>query len=331
MSVTPLAIKLLLGPIFIGTIISTYLFGVCSSQFTIYYGSKRRLEDSTSLRALVVYEFIISTVSTATSIYYVWLYLVDNYFNPAFLQGAPWPLSAIPLLTALSACPVQIFMAYRVLSLSSSRGLFALLVFLTLVHGAIAAATSLLAFRLTFEEGARLIPVVDSWIAVTVANDFSLTVFLIYYLNQNRTGHIKSDTVVGRLIRSTLESAAFATFFSIMVLITFTKLSTTGFHLMFSQPMGRIYTSTLLSTLNGRESLRQDLQGTYGFTDSLNFRPSGDRSTVAVRITMDEDSETDKTSRFAIKPTGSVVELGYTSRDHEGASPPDLSNTHMRT
>jgi hypothetical protein len=51
--------------------------------------------------ALVVYEFIISTVSTATSIYYVWLYLVDNYFNPAFLQGAPWPLSAIPLLTAL--------------------------------------------------------------------------------------------------------------------------------------------------------------------------------------------------------------------------------------
>jgi len=133
-----------------------------------------------------------------------------------------------------------------------------------------------------------------------------------YYLNQSRTGYGKTDGVISRLIRSTLESAAFASFFSIMVLVIFTKLPTTGFHLMFSQSMGRIYTSTFLSTLNGRESLRHDLQGTYGFEDSLNidrigrFRPpTFDHSTVAVKVTVEESTQ--DVSGFDSKPTESIA------------------------
>ncbi|KAF8201035.1 hypothetical protein K438DRAFT_1965567 [Mycena galopus ATCC 62051] len=302
MAATPESVKLLLGPIYVGTILSTCLFGVCAAQFTTYFTSSRRQQDSWTVRALVLWEFFLSIFCAGVSVYFVWLYLVDNYFNPAFLASAPWPLTAVPLLSGLSACPVQIFMAFRVLRLSKSRFIFGLLVFLTISNGGIAFATSVLAFGLTFDEGSRLTPVADSWLAITVANDLAVTLFLIFYLHNSRTGFNKTDTVIGRLIRSALESAAFATFFSIMVLVMFTVFPTTGFHLMFSQPMGRIYTSTLLSTLNGRESLRNDLHGTYEFgesvnVDRLNLRPTTkNRDPISVKITVEDG--TDDPNRF---------------------------------
>ncbi|KAF7373304.1 hypothetical protein MSAN_00539700 [Mycena sanguinolenta] len=173
--------------------------------------SHRLLHHSCS--ALVIWEFFLSIFSTVTSIYFVWLYLVENYFNPEFLGSGPWPLTAVPLLSGLSACPVQIFMAYRVLRFSRSRFVFGLLVFLTISNGATAFATSVLAFGVPFDEGSRLTPVVDSWLGITVANDVAITLFLIYYLHKSRTGFSITNTVISRLIRSAIESAAFASFF----------------------------------------------------------------------------------------------------------------------
>ncbi|KAJ6456421.1 hypothetical protein C8R45DRAFT_1110936 [Mycena sanguinolenta] len=310
MTPTPESVRLLLGPLYLGTILSTCLFGVSAPQFTTYFASAPRLQDSLTVRSLVVWEFFLSIFCTATSVYVVWLYLVDNCFNPAFLASGSWPIAAVPLLSALSACPVQIFMAFRVLRLSKSRFIFGLLVLLTISNGCIAFATSMLAFGLTFDEGFRLTPVADSWLAITVANDLALTygpcqiVRLVEQTNelqpvlellspQQSNGFqqfaasfqffhgsqtlVETDTVITRLIRSALESAAFATFFSIMVLVMFTVFPTTGFQIMFAQPMGRIYTSTLLSTLNGRESLRHALRGTYEFDESVNIDDSNFR------------------------------------------------------
>ncbi|KAK7052378.1 hypothetical protein R3P38DRAFT_3386800 [Favolaschia claudopus] len=310
MSTTPEDVKLLLGPIYIGTILSTGLFGICAAQFTNYFISARRHSDSPTIHALVLWEFFLSIFCAIVSVYFVWLYLVENYFNPAFLASAPWPLTAVPMLSGLSACPVQIFMAYRVLRLSNSRFLFVLLLSLTIANGGIAFATSVLAFGLTFDEGSRLTPVADSWLAITVTNDLAVTLLLIFYLHRSRTGFNKTDTVIARLIRSALESAAFATFFSIMVLVMFTVFPRTGFHLMFSQPMGRIYTSTLLSTLNGREALRHDLRGTYDLGETVNverfnLRPTNNRDTaVAVKITVENQTD-EGSNRFEHKSTGS--------------------------
>ncbi|KAF7377794.1 hypothetical protein MSAN_00202800 [Mycena sanguinolenta] len=286
---TPLSVKIFLGPMFVGTCLSTWLFGVCTSQFTTYFLSTRQAQDSFIIRALVVWEFSISVFSTVTSIYFVWLYLVENYFNPAFLASAPWPLTVIPLLSALSACPVEIFMAYRILRFSRSRLVFGLLVFLTASNGAIAFATSVLAFGMPFDEESRLAPIVDSWLGITVANDVAVTLFLIYYLHKSRTGFGRTNTVIGRLIRSAVESAAFASFFSVMVSIMFTLLPRAGLHLVFSQPMGRIYTSTLLSTLNGRDELRNELARSYEFGESLSLSPAVAQNRVAVQITQNTE------------------------------------------
>ncbi|KAJ7814787.1 hypothetical protein B0H14DRAFT_2849650, partial [Mycena olivaceomarginata] len=266
MSATPETVKLFLGPIYVGTIVG------CSFIF-----HRRGLTYLNSLAP--VYSVLLRVV-----------YLVDNYFNPGFMVSAPWPLGAVPMLSVLSACPVQIFMAYRVFVLSKS---YFLLV-------GIALATSVIAFA----DGSQLTPQADSWLAITVVNDLSLTLSLIYYLHQHRTGFTKTDTVIRRLMRSALESAAFATFFSIMILIMFTVLPKTGLHLMFSQPMGRIYTSTL----NARETLRDGMGGTFELGESgvdVTHFDLRSVSPVAVKITVDDVTDTNRLHRTSRgdKPT----------------------------
>ncbi|KAJ7306140.1 hypothetical protein DFH08DRAFT_902237 [Mycena albidolilacea] len=91
-----------------------------------------------------------------------------------------------------------------------------------------------------------------------------------------------------------------------------TVLPKTGLHLMFSQPMGRIYTSTLLSTLNARETLRDSMGDTFEFGESgvdvtrfhVHSNPP-DGAPVAVKITVDDVTDTNRLHRTSKgdKPT----------------------------
>ncbi|KAJ7165800.1 hypothetical protein C8R46DRAFT_1096214 [Mycena filopes] len=290
---TPEPVKLLLGPILIGSTLNTFLYGVCASQFLAYYLSKARLSDSRIIRYMVAWEFIIDTFHSAVAVYFLWIYMVDNFLNASFLQTAPWTVSAVPIVTALSACPIQTFLAWRVYQLSKSWYKFGLLVVLTAANVSSLSASRRIVYlirlsRRRFDDGARLTPLVDVWLSVSVVNDLAITVLLVYHLNKGRTGLSKTDSVVRRLIRAAIESAAFATFFSIMVLVMFTRFPATGFHLLFSQPVGRIYTSTL----NRRDSFRQELGGVQDLPDLRNSHEfhtlsTRSRAPVAVKITQE--------------------------------------------
>ncbi|KAJ6518317.1 hypothetical protein C8R47DRAFT_1086566 [Mycena vitilis] len=262
------AIKLLLGPILIGVSLNTFLYGICFTQFVDYYLSKRQTEDSVATRCLVAWEFFINTFHSAASIYLIWLYLADNFLDVAFLEATPWPLTAVPLVTTFSAGPIQMFLIYRVYSLSNSGWMSAVLGSLTVATGSLAITTSFLAFRLEdFSAAARLRPVANAWLGLSVANDLAITMGLVYYLRASRTGlslSSKTNTLINRLIRSAIESAAVAPVLAILGSITFTRYPTAGIDFIFSIPLGRVYTNTLLSTLNRRESLQKDLDSTCG-------------------------------------------------------------------
>ncbi|KAJ7031091.1 hypothetical protein C8F04DRAFT_1263127 [Mycena alexandri] len=170
------SVKLLLGPILIGSTLNTFLYGVCVSQFWVYYLSKSRRADPRIIRYLVAWEFMIDTFHSAITVYFLWIYMVDNFLNAPFLQTAPWTVSAVPIVTALSACPIQTFLAYRVFQLSKSWYVLVILLVLTAAHAAAATTISVLSFQLTkFDDGSPLTPLVDAWLAVSTLNDMAVT------------------------------------------------------------------------------------------------------------------------------------------------------------
>lgn len=251
-------VELILGPVVVSVTTNVFLYGICVIQWSAYYSTT--FKDRKAIQVLVAWVMLLDTFHTAASVYMLWDYVVTNFNNPAFLSAAPWPFPSTPIVTAFASVPIQIFLAWRIKQFSGSWWLFGMIVTFSFAQGATGCASAIGALlNPNIDAFATLIPIVDSWLSLAVFTDFSITGLLLWYLNKSRTGFRRTDGVISRLIRNAVQTALFASFFCIMDLITFTTLQRTNFHLIFALPMGRIYTNTLMSTLNSRALLRDQL------------------------------------------------------------------------
>ncbi|KIY52596.1 hypothetical protein FISHEDRAFT_55826 [Fistulina hepatica ATCC 64428] len=100
-----------------------------------------------------------------------------------------------------------------------------------------------------------------AWIILSAGTDILIAFILIVLLRFSRTGFQRTDTVLNRLIQSTVQTGFFAALFSTLVLVFFRVSPSTNLYGMFCIPIGRIYTNTLMGTLNQRQNLRGILSG----------------------------------------------------------------------
>ncbi|KAG5340922.1 hypothetical protein C0989_012545 [Termitomyces sp. Mn162] len=75
-------------------------------------------------------------------------------------------------------------------------------------------------------------------------------------IRESRTGFRKTDTIINRLIRGAIQTGLFASMFALADLFSFVLHGDTNLYAMFAYPIGRIYTNTLLDTLNARIELK---------------------------------------------------------------------------
>ncbi|KAF8152551.1 hypothetical protein B0H34DRAFT_120741 [Crassisporium funariophilum] len=230
-----------LGPLVIGTIFNAFIYGMCVLQFSTYWASQRN--DMTIIKILVGWTFLLDTFHTGALIYMLWVYVVDQFHNPIFLTKVLWPFSSTPIVTTLTSLPIQVYLSWRIRKFAHSTRVFLCLVLLAVAQASLGFTCSIAAYHIPDIVAYRkLVPFVDAWQVLAVAADGSITVLLWWYLSKSRTGLKNSDNVITRVIRSTVETAAFGAFFCIMDLVTFTTLPGTNFHVIFAFPMGRIYT-----------------------------------------------------------------------------------------
>ncbi|KAF5371166.1 hypothetical protein D9758_004127 [Tetrapyrgos nigripes] len=217
--VPPINISLILGPVVVATLVNALLTGICMVQFLEYYDS--RIKDGPSIIGLVIWVAIVDTFSSCTSSYVLWHYAVDNFENKIGLFSAPWQSTTIPITTTLISVPVQFFLARRIHIFSKSLVLFVIICALSLAQGGLAFASSIGALLDPYvEEYAKLIPVTDSWLAIAVACDASITMVLSYYLWKSRAGMKASDkALISKLIRTSVETALPVTVFCISGLV----------------------------------------------------------------------------------------------------------------
>ncbi|KAF8970866.1 hypothetical protein BDZ97DRAFT_1651989 [Flammula alnicola] len=236
--------SLALGPLLIGTVFNAFVYGICVLQFSSYWENKSN--DRSIIKLLVGWTFLLDTFHTCALIYMLWVYVIVEYNNSAFLAMVLWPFAATTIVTTLTSCPIQIFLSWRIKQFSKSRRVLFGLILLALAQASLGFTCSIIVYQtpdmISFHQ---LIPFVAAWQISAVVADGSITVFLWWYLSRSRTGQKRSDNVISRLIRSSIETAAFGSFFCIMDLITFTILQRTNMHVIFAFPMGRIYTWVL--------------------------------------------------------------------------------------
>ncbi|KAH8105583.1 hypothetical protein DFH11DRAFT_1691977 [Phellopilus nigrolimitatus] len=265
------SLDLIIGPLLLGTVFDAFVLGICVIQVKTYVSSGYK--DDWKLVALLTWVILIDTFQSGAATAMLWHYVVDNFSNVAALGASPWEYATLPIFSSLAAVPIQHFMAWRIMRFSKSRWLFVYISVLSLGQGALACASAVLGLiSPDIAEHVKIILIADVWLGMSVACDTSITVLLLWYLNKSRTGFKRTDSIIFRLCRITGEAALPVSLLCILDLVFLTTTPFKNLHFMCAMPVGRLYTNTLLTTLNARESLRKTMESSIHNSYQLNSR-----------------------------------------------------------
>jgi len=269
-----------IGVYLLGLFLNTYLYGLVTYQFFVYYSTK--FHDPLWIRTVVTSLCFVDTAHSVVLVYAAWEMCVTNYNKPESLALVSWSIPFTACATAVAAIITQFFLGNRVLLLTKSK-------ILTAVIGVL----SVLGFVFGMYAGIRcgiikqvanfgvLKPFVICWLGFQTCADLFITLILTYVLTRSRTGFRKTDTIINRLIRGAIQTGLFASLFALADLFSFVLHGDTYLYAMFAFPIGRIYTNTLLDTLNSRIDLK-NMNGTLDVgNDSNTYRMQAQSQTMA--------------------------------------------------
>jgi hypothetical protein len=287
----------ILGPIVLAVVINSILYGTCIVQWYNYHTAG--YNDPLFTRLLVFWCMTLDTAHTAVTAYMLWDLTVANFGNLGIYQSLPWTFSTTPFFIALASVPIQHFLAWRIKNLSHRWLWFFIASALSLGQGSCAFIGGVLASTTAKSNLSSLIPIAESWISIAVLTDVFIAFLLLYYLRKGKTGYQTSvDHVIERLIMTVIETCSVGAIICIVDIIVFTTKPHTNLHFLFALPQGRIYTNTLMVTLNARASLREEMRTTRFNGVELPNNMSKLRATeFSVGIPRTEiDTETDQIS-----------------------------------
>ncbi|KAL0576528.1 hypothetical protein V5O48_005448 [Marasmius crinis-equi] len=203
----PPSVATIYGPLFIGTFISTILYGVTVVQTFIYL--QRCKSDFRWIKYLVCYLFLAETVSAGLFFGIVYEPLVLKAGNPEIQVRSPLLLRADGPITVLISTPVQLFMAWRIKVISGSRLLAAIIAVLSLASlsggiylgFAVARKPNFVQF-VEFREGPSI------WLVTSAVADVLVAVSLVWSLIQkkNQSRFSTTNDHLEKLIRITVQT-----------------------------------------------------------------------------------------------------------------------------
>ncbi|KAJ7463562.1 hypothetical protein FB451DRAFT_1492907 [Mycena latifolia] len=280
---------LTIGVTLMGVMINTYLTGVIMSQFFTYLNS--RFNDPLWLKSMVAFLFIINITQAAVVQHFLIghrFYCVTNFTNPSVVAIGIWsyPFTAFVIN--------QTYQAWRIYVFTQNKNLVGFLVVTALATCGMGIAAGIQALILS--ELAKLIalqPVVEAILLYNALSMSSLLVscaVLTVIFSRSKTNFGRTDEVLNRFIRTAIQFGFFTAVFALGSLLSFRFSPGTFMIGLFSIPIGRIYTHTMMDYLITREQLRNLLanEGNLisfpqfaGGGETIMMRPNPSASTAA--------------------------------------------------
>ncbi|KAF9491449.1 hypothetical protein BDN71DRAFT_1452894 [Pleurotus eryngii] len=238
----------------IGLFLNIWLYGIMTTQVYLYYMEYPK--DKWWIKSLVAILLLADTLNALFLCIYVYKSLITNFNNPEFLADPDWIFATDPALTGIIAAIVQLFFSWRIKVLTSNNGIFVVVVVCALVGLAGALFTAVEVTKsVSFEEFRRFKWAVIVWLCSEAFGDLVITGTLVTFLRNHKTGFPSSDKLVDRIIRMTMQTGLTTSVCAILDIIFFLRYPN-GLHLIFNFALSKLYTNSLMSTLNSRKGWR---------------------------------------------------------------------------
>ncbi|KAH8110221.1 hypothetical protein DFH11DRAFT_1547710 [Phellopilus nigrolimitatus] len=244
------------GALYLSSVITMGLWGAGTVQ--LYYYFNKYVKDAWWLKLHVALVWAVDTAHQALVIHSVYIYLIKEYGNPAYLAHLERSLLDSIILTGFICAQVQVIFIMRIWRLSNKN--IALTSIVTLLVIAQFTSTCVYygrAYHFTeFAELETIFTITRTINILTALADASVAGVLITLLHKSRTGFRKSETMINRLILFTVNTGLITGLCAITSLITGIVLPNTFVYIFFYLCISRLYVNSLFATLNSRESMR---------------------------------------------------------------------------
>ncbi|KAJ3862835.1 hypothetical protein EV359DRAFT_82961 [Lentinula novae-zelandiae] len=287
-----------MGAAYIGVLVAGFLLGCLYPTLpSLLFNDNRGIR---SLVGLVVFFDFVHQALISHTVYY---YLILNYANPSALSLAVWSLLAEVLFNGFTAFCVQSFLTWRIWRLSNSNvWVTGIVVSLVLAEFGCVVAFGIIALvRVsTFVELAADLKELSITVnALAAAGDVLIAGILTLLLQKSKTGFQRQILAAPN----------------------------TFIYISFFFCMGRLYTNSLLATLNARSKIRNagdNVQTTSGQNFSFSFKSftkpssfvsySSKPGEISIQIdTTRERRAQDYSSRHTLSKQEEEYELGNSS------------------
>ncbi|KZT18209.1 hypothetical protein NEOLEDRAFT_1184483 [Neolentinus lepideus HHB14362 ss-1] len=238
---------------FMGAVVNVFLYGIMVAQCYTYFVLYKT--DRYWIRSIVCALLFIDTLSCIFDILMVYDYMVINFANPAAIEVLNIAIAPYPVLTGITACIVQFFFSWRIQTITKAKFLSVIIYILAVVQMLGALGTSIggvIVHQFVLLERVKSVSLI--WLFGSVATDALITIALVWYLRSNRTGFAATDDLVTKIMRSTVQTGALTTTFAIATAVAYLVSDATTMHLAFGVPLSKLYTNSLVSSLNSRQA-----------------------------------------------------------------------------
>jgi len=278
-----------LGAYQIGVLVSLVLFGVMSTQTYIYYG--RFPTDTRNMKLMVAFVWVLEFAQAICISIALYKWTITSFGVPLIVPPKTFDIS-IFFSGVISAC-VQGFFSFRIYTLSRTLFIPIISWFLSFLRLVVGTAVFITAYRMT------ALPIFEAqfgWLITTAAsvgvgNDLLITVTLVLVLQKQR-GEVQARTVplVDRLIIWTMETGLMTTVASLATLICFLTMKGNLVWGGVFVVVSRLYSNSVLASLNSRETLRtmntgypsvtlsSQMRSQLSHTQPIKMRPLGKES-----------------------------------------------------
>ncbi|KAK2467379.1 hypothetical protein APHAL10511_000614 [Amanita phalloides] len=285
MSSQPLALDNTLGAALVGVVVASSLHGVSCIQAWYYFTHQN---DTWPTKGLVSAVMLFDTIHQMLITHTVYTYVITYFGNYTQLGNLVWSILVEVLFNGLTALLVQSFLTMRVWRLSNRNTWLTMLV-LMLVIGEFACVVvfTSLSLRLeTFAQLAHLKPLSILVNTLAAVSDVLIAGTLCTLLHRSRTGFHRSDTMINKLIIFAVNTGCLTSLCAIASLISIVVAGETFLYIAFFFCIGRLYSNSLLATLNARKMIRGAADGIQSTDEnfSLSLRDIPKTATIGSRV-----------------------------------------------
>ncbi|KAJ6586613.1 hypothetical protein B0H10DRAFT_2234356 [Mycena sp. CBHHK59/15] len=277
------------GPMLIGVFFNMILYGVRAlfffpstypyiaplqvfiGQVLTYYQICRK--DGAWMRYFVLYLFVLETLNTGFDMAMMYQPLILQYGEQ--LDYFPTVFITEPMMVVLVSTPIQIFFAWRIWTITKMVWVPVIITVFAIaaLAGGLWTAAKVGLIK-EFIHKPELHTSALLWFLSSCVADVLITISLVMTLSSRKTGFVATDSVIDKIIRTTIQTGlitcaltidnlsaiaanlrVYSSVFSILDVVCFMVFPHYAINFVWDLALSKLYSNALLSTLNARSSL----------------------------------------------------------------------------